>query len=92
MLPTWLLSLQSSGLNERLLAKMADTCPAICFVSFHLFTEVQTFEADLGLVGTNSGAVVATTLSKVVGMKYITLIGSPLIAFLLAANYNYTVG
>jgi hypothetical protein len=69
------------------LAKMADVPTASVFIEKLRLGEVQTLatlKADLGLVGTNSGDVIAAALSKVDDINItLALGGSPLIALLL---------
>jgi hypothetical protein len=79
------------------LAKMADVPTASVFIEKTAATgvpEVQTLatlKADLGLVGTNSGDVIAAALSKVDDINItLALGGSPLIALLAATTI--TVG
>jgi hypothetical protein len=77
------------------LAKMADVPTASVFYRKTAATgvpEVQTLalKADLGLVGTNSGDVIAAALSKVDDINITLLGGSPLIALLAATTI--TVG
>jgi hypothetical protein len=75
------------------LAKMADV-PTSVFIEKLRLGEVQTLatlKADLGLVGTNSGDVIAAALSKVDDINItLALGGSPLIA--LCCNYYSWLG